>query len=100
MISLSPLLILVVIAIIVIFTMNCAAPAVAPLPPQPVAPAGDPPVACTTLPTHIYYGSCGDAVTSGPSSCVLCDGARGCLAYQGIYCVNALACMDPSCVGK
>ena len=52
---------------------------------------------CDHAPLVIHYGSCGKKLAPGPASCVLCEGARGCMAYPGVLCAGALACDDPAC---
>jgi hypothetical protein len=72
--------------------IGCAVPAA-----MPSAPDGAAAPLCASAPTKIFYGSCGAKRAAGPASCELCEGAKGCTAFAGHYCVSAAACDDPAC---
>lgn len=55
-------------------------------------------VSCSD-PGQVYFGSCGSMSTDKHELCVLCEKQRNCLAYRTAFCVGALACDDPHCVG-
>lgn len=88
--SLLTVLLAVLLAMLAVLALG----ACATVPPVPVA--GQAPM-CATQPDRIYYGSCGAKRASGPASCALCEGARGCTAFAGLYCVGVGACDDRAC---
>lgn len=78
------------LAVCLLFAFGCTTPPVQPAP-------GPAPWLCAHAPDVIHYGSCGGKIAPGPATCVICEGALGCMAFQGVYCTGALSCDDKAC---